>query len=200
METDVAVDTYLTAIDQTDDCSYDFVQMDIPGTQQLAGTSGQDLEQQDGDQRNLSQFRGDPPLEAQPGAQRGAGELALPMRRCSSTHSSIFEASSVGAPHTHTQETLYCLEQGCSQSFTGLYRRGNLARHRRLKHGKGKPYVCEDLTCAKEFQRQDARLKHYRKWHRELAASSPFVPRSTASRTAAREQEFDLSNVSSWVD
>jgi hypothetical protein len=129
----------------------------------------------------------------------GSGGLAVPMQRISSIHSSASEASSTGAPPVHTPEMMYCDERDCRQPFTGLYRRGNLARHKRLKHGKGKPYVCEDLTCAKEFRRQDARLKHYRKYHCELAASSPFVPRSTASRPVASEQEVDLSNISSWA-
>jgi len=127
--------------------------------------------------------------------RRGSGGLAILMQRNSSIRSSTSRASSASAPPTHTPDVMYCSEGGCRQAFRGQYCRGNLARHRRLSHGKGKPYVCGDKTCAKEFKRQDARLKHYRKYHSELAASSPFVSRLTASRPTGREQEVDPSDM-----
>jgi hypothetical protein len=61
-------------------------------------------------------------------------------------------------------------------------------------------YVCEDDTCAREFQRQDARLKHYRKYHPERAADRPYISRSAASGSTGREQEADLINISSWAN
>ena len=65
----------------------------------------------------------------------------------------------------------------CNTNFNGQYSKGNLARHRRLKHGglEGK-YSCEGLDCVKTFRRPDARLKHYRKHHPELDFS-PFRAR-----------------------
>ncbi|KAF1976857.1 hypothetical protein BU23DRAFT_626400 [Bimuria novae-zelandiae CBS 107.79] len=62
----------------------------------------------------------------------------------------------------------------CGRVFTGEYRRGNRARHRRQKHGDTEDmYDCKDPGCEASFKRQDARLKHYRKHHRELAPSDP---------------------------
>jgi hypothetical protein len=76
-------------------------------------------------------------------------------------------------PSAQDEERLYCPTLGCSAKFKGAYAKGSLARHRRLKHGsrrgKGREYHCEDAGCSKSFQRQDARLKHYRKAHPQLA-------------------------------
>ena len=128
------------------------------------------------------------------------GNLAVPMSRSHSTRSSVSNASSAGGPPpAYTPEIMYCEVINCGQAFTGMYRRGNLGRHRRLTHGTGKAYVCEDNTCAKEFRRQDARLKHYRKYHPELAADSPLVRRSSASRPTRRNQDVELSNMSGWA-
>jgi hypothetical protein len=125
--------------------------------------------------------------------------LALPTtRKPSSARSSISSVSSPGAPPTEDPEVLECEQPGCLAFFTGDYRRGNLGRHRRLRHGN-KSYVCEDDTCAKEFRRQDARLKHYRKYHRSLAASSPYVPRPSQSRRPRGDPEVDLRYTSGWT-
>lgn len=99
--------------------------------------------------------------------QSTAGSSGSPSQTCDS----LYSCPSVGSSSTmHTPEVLRCEVGGCSQAFTGLYRQGNLGRHRRLVHGTGSRYICGDITCAKEFRRQDARLNHYRKYHRELAA------------------------------
>ncbi|KAI4946069.1 hypothetical protein J4E91_007512 [Alternaria rosae] len=127
------------------------------------------------------------------------GDLLVPISRSLSTRSSVSNASSAGPPPTNDPEIMYCEVVDCRQPFTGLYRRGNLGRHRRLVHGTGKPYVCEDRTCAKEFRRPDARLKHYRKYHPELAVDSPLIRRSSASRSMRRNQEVELRNISSWA-
>jgi len=126
--------------------------------------------------------------------------LAVPLERSHSTRSCTSNASSSGGPPpTYTPDTMYCEVVNCGQSFTGLYRRGNLGRHRRLIHGTGRAYTCENDMCAKEFRRQDARLKHYRKYHPELAADSPIIRRSSASRPTRRNQEVEFSNMSSWA-
>jgi hypothetical protein len=66
----------------------------------------------------------------------------------------------------------------CGTAFTGSYRRGNLGRHVRQKHGhaSGRLYTCRAADCLHGFQRQDARLKHERKLHPELA-NVPNLPR-----------------------
>jgi len=65
-------------------------------------------------------------------------------------------------------QVLNCLFEGCSAGFHGKYRRGNQQRHMRLKHGHvERLYHCED--CPRTFKRQDARLKHYRSCHPDLA-------------------------------
>ncbi|KAF1837576.1 hypothetical protein BDW02DRAFT_577023 [Decorospora gaudefroyi] len=69
----------------------------------------------------------------------------------------------------------------CGISFTGLYGKSNLHRHQRLKkcHVEGQDeqqYECKAAGCSKRYKRQDARVKHYRKHHPELAPG-PVLPR-----------------------
>lgn len=61
----------------------------------------------------------------------------------------------------------------CAASFTGNYRRGNLQRHIRHKHGPQERHrrTCE--VCQKEFERSDALFKHYRKRHPDRADLAP---------------------------
>jgi hypothetical protein len=70
-----------------------------------------------------------------------------------------------------------CKESGCEVTFTGEYRRGNLARHMRRYH-KANPrmYFCEVSDCKRSYLRSDARLKHYRRFHPDRVAG-PAVPR-----------------------
>jgi hypothetical protein len=71
---------------------------------------------------------------------------------------------------------LVCDAGGCGSRFTGRYRKGNYARHRRQYHGTPLASIsCEEPDCLKTFKRKDARLKHYRKHHPLLAV--PAVPR-----------------------
>ena len=69
---------------------------------------------------------------------------------------------------SETNTTLSC--EHCSMEFSGLYARGNFARHRRHKHNSPRVFTCEDEDCDRVFRRQDARLKHYRKHHPHLAS------------------------------
>ncbi|CAN9120924.1 unnamed protein product [Alternaria alternata] len=64
---------------------------------------------------------------------------------------------------------VFCDTDGCVATFSGTYRKGNLARHRRLKHKGPAVYACEHYHCDRVFQRQDARTKHYRRHHPQLA-------------------------------
>lgn len=77
------------------------------------------------------------------------------------------------------QETLNC--SACDALFTGKYRRGNQLRHMRMKHGtQSKSYRCTE--CSKEFARQDALLKHTRKYHPELRSAEPIIRKTSISR------------------
>lgn len=71
----------------------------------------------------------------------------------------------------------------CGKSFCGDYRKGNLARHRRQKHGEEEQsYPCEESYCSRVFKRQDARLKHYRKQHHWRAPQPPQPRKMDLSR------------------
>ena len=84
-----------------------------------------------------------------------------------------------------SSDTLRCPFDGCGAIFTGGYRKGNLGRHRRLKHdGQGVQYPCEGKKCKKSFCRTDARLKHYRTDHPELVGG-PVISRNSSSRRSA---------------
>ena len=83
---------------------------------------------------------------------------------------------------------IYCDIDDCCTAFSGVHRRGNLARHQRLKHSS-RVYVCENASCGRVFNRQDARLKHYRKYHQELAR--PYIARHQ-TRHANKEQYSDF--------
>ena len=92
------------------------------------------------------------------------------------------ERSVQGGQSGQSEAMLYCCEPGCKVTFQGSYAKGNLARHRRLKHGGsmhqfGPEYRCDEPGCSKSYRRQDARLKHYRKAHRHLAPG-PALARS----------------------
>ncbi|KAH7085717.1 hypothetical protein BKA63DRAFT_24982 [Paraphoma chrysanthemicola] len=75
------------------------------------------------------------------------------------------------------QEPLPCPEVGCIKAFKGVYRRGTLQRHIRLKHGEEeREYRCE-AGCTRSYLRQDARLKHYRNQHPDFDAPA-IIPRA----------------------
>lgn len=71
-------------------------------------------------------------------------------------------------------EVLPCGRGNCRAEFKGEYRKGNRARHWRVRHGgsdgSAKNFECEDTSCNKTFYRSDARLNHYRKQHPSLAS------------------------------
>ena len=51
----------------------------------------------------------------------------------------------------------------CGNVFTGVYRRGNLSRHKRQKHGLVEGvHPGEERSFEQELRQSDARLKHYR--------------------------------------
>ncbi|ORY13511.1 hypothetical protein BCR34DRAFT_599859 [Clohesyomyces aquaticus] len=59
-------------------------------------------------------------------------------------------------------DPMSCLVKGCDSQFSGPYRKGNRARHVRIKHGH-RVFTCD--YCQKDFHRGDARLKHIRRCH-----------------------------------
>jgi hypothetical protein len=85
-------------------------------------------------------------------------------------------SSIVSAVSSNVPDPVLC--EHCNQPYTGEYRRGNLARHKRQKHGLAEQvYLCEEPGCEKDFKRQDARLKHYRRCHPHRAPE-PLQPRN----------------------
>jgi uncharacterized Zn-finger protein len=73
---------------------------------------------------------------------------------------------------------LHCAAEGCTTIFRGRYRKGNLARHKRHYHSGPRVYICEDEGCDRVFRRQDARIKHYRKYHPHLTSGPAFSRKS----------------------
>ncbi|KAF2120972.1 hypothetical protein BDV96DRAFT_282315 [Lophiotrema nucula] len=94
---------------------------------------------------------------------------------------------------TDFADPLPCPEEGCHVTFSGDFRRGNLARHRRLVH-RGAEYPCEAEDCGKSFKRKDARLKHYRKHHEDLCSNSPYIRRKIPGGPAL-EGDLDQAHV-----
>ncbi|KAF1950467.1 hypothetical protein CC80DRAFT_227461 [Byssothecium circinans] len=87
-----------------------------------------------------------------------------------------FASTSASASASTPAATLECVIAGCDAKFSGEYRKGNLARHIRLRHAAdGRIYPC--AGCTKKFNRQDARLKHYRRRHPHLGPGPP-LPRA----------------------
>jgi hypothetical protein len=88
-------------------------------------------------------------------------------------------------------DALVCDHEGCDATFTGKYRRGNKARHMKIKHHSpnGLVFPCEHDYCHEAFGRQDARLQHYRKHHPHLAPAQRVArgPRNREVQENARE-------------
>ena len=60
-----------------------------------------------------------------------------------------------------------CPVEGRTKIFSGEYRKGNLNIHLRMQHSKT-PRMYDCVGCNKTYQRQDARLIHYRRNHPHL--------------------------------
>ncbi|KAJ8110723.1 hypothetical protein OPT61_g6506 [Boeremia exigua] len=108
--------------------------------------------------------------EVVPGPPAASDAASCAIASFSSTSSTIsfshssFSTTTSSAP---SSETLRCTD--CDAVFQGNYRKGNLARHCRLTHKGKKEYLCQSPDCHQAFRRSDARLKHYRKHHPDLA-------------------------------
>ncbi|KAF2856227.1 hypothetical protein T440DRAFT_384541 [Plenodomus tracheiphilus IPT5] len=86
------------------------------------------------------------------------------------------------------QDTLHC--ETCNVDFHGKHRTGSWRRHNRLKHsGQTRTYPCSSINCELVFQRSDARLKHYRKYHLDLASSPEPRPREYAIQRRLERNE-----------
>lgn len=97
------------------------------------------------------------------------------------TPSSHAGSTSMSRSPSNRSNTGTSICEVCEKAFHGEYRRGNLARHRRQKHAhEEQTFPCEKRDCPKTFKRQDARLKHYRREHPELASNPP-MPRKFES-------------------
>ncbi|KAI8937108.1 hypothetical protein NX059_006322 [Plenodomus lindquistii] len=78
----------------------------------------------------------------------------------------------------------------CNTDFQGAYRKGNLARHVRLKHSRGSNQAilaCED--CGRLFKRADARLKHMRKHHPHRVEPGTLISRTLRSNEQSTEPD-----------
>ena len=141
------------------------------------------------------------PREAVPASDSGPAAFQYPfLSPLISLKDRVEESISSGAstwPSTSSSlsdAVLSCPFEGCSALFSGRYRSGNLGRHRRQQHKNSvAPYRCEASGCMKSFVRTDARLKHYRRSHPELASSSPVIFRS-GSRVVSRKENADRSD------
>jgi len=88
-----------------------------------------------------------------------------------------------------------CTESECGRTFHGEYRHGNLARHQKQVHNNGATFKCAAAACSKVYRRKDARLKHYRIKHEDLAVDNPFVPRLPRIRPMNGERAQDLEGI-----
>lgn len=96
--------------------------------------------------------------------------------------------SEISVTPSDVQETLPCDVENCSVIFTGVYRRSNFRRHKRLKHTVV-VYPCGVNECLKTFNRQDARLKHQRKHHaHELPLLKPPLLRKRRYSTVSQPE------------
>lgn len=88
------------------------------------------------------------------------------------------------SPPLESSDPIFC--SICNTAYSGEYRKGNLARHRRQKHGDEEQlYPCEESYCSQIFKRQDARLNHYRKEHQWRAPHPPLPRRFEPSVTGS---------------
>mgnify|MGYP001940389485 CR=1 FL=1 len=104
---------------------------------------------------------------------------------CAARYSGIASELLVGASESDERHTCEC-----SASYSGVHARGNLRRHRRVTgHGVGQPqekvYPCEVTACGKSYKRQDARLRHYRVYHKDLAR--PAMARGKGFKSLANQ-------------
>jgi uncharacterized Zn-finger protein len=103
-------------------------------------------------------------------------------------------SSPASVPSLPIPDIVRCNHHRCQAEYKGRYRKGNLARHMRLKHGISvMVYYCKASGCTRDFRRQDARLKHHRKRHPELG-SGPASSRRT--HQGSELQELDLLGIS----
>lgn len=92
---------------------------------------------------------------------------------------------------SETHEYITCSQ--CALVFRGKYSKGNLARHQRLKHqGTTKTYPCN--ACDRVFYRQDARLKHMRKHHKN-SMSAPLDPGSSSAASSKHDHGTRIPSV-----
>jgi uncharacterized C2H2 Zn-finger protein len=91
------------------------------------------------------------------------------LARTSSPSSTSGTTSSMSKANSWVSESSQYLNcDHCNTPFTGVYRRGNLARHIRNRHAP-KLYPCPNSVCGKIYKRSDALRKHCMKAHGSLA-------------------------------
>jgi hypothetical protein len=82
--------------------------------------------------------------------------------RITAVNDLVISMSDVSEPVSSVEDILKC--EDCEATFSGDFRRGNMARHKRHFHGE-KAYFCHFPSCSRVFKRADARKKHVRSRH-----------------------------------
>ncbi|KAF2632224.1 hypothetical protein BU25DRAFT_144460 [Macroventuria anomochaeta] len=150
-------------------------------------------------------------IEPPPGGINGsvsnpgmANQSLLPVQSTSflqpTPGNSVYDyAASTTASTPSAPDTIQC--RVCGKEYSGKFRVGNLARHKRYKHNGAVVLGCLDRSCNKVFKRQDARLKHVRKHHPELASDPVPRPEQRKGPNTLIQHQFDqnyeLNNVGS---
>jgi uncharacterized Zn-finger protein len=107
----------------------------------------------------------------------------------SATTSSTSKASSLVSD---SLQALHCDQ--CNTPFTGRFREGNLARHKRHRHGQ-KYHPCLDPLCNKVYKRSDALRKHCIKSHPQFALlDQPHAFPATFESHPTPSQGLDVTN------
>ncbi|KAF2189747.1 hypothetical protein K469DRAFT_47275 [Zopfia rhizophila CBS 207.26] len=98
-------------------------------------------------------------------SQAASGTTTVDITQAQDGHTLCFIDTNGTALASQDPQSIQC--QFCNQKFTGLYGKGNLTRHRRLKHfaidEASMGFKC--TLCDKTYKRKDARKKHEWKKH-----------------------------------
>jgi uncharacterized C2H2 Zn-finger protein len=122
----------------------------------------------------------------------------------SSTSATTSSMSKASSSVSESLQDTHC--DYCNTTFTGIYRRGNLARHMRTRHTHKQMYTCPCPVCGRVYKRSDALRKHIRMSHGQSALQGhPAHRRKDHTFTAAFEshptpsQGMDVTNTDAVI-
>jgi ssDNA-binding Zn-finger/Zn-ribbon topoisomerase 1 len=124
------------------------------------------------------------------------------LARTSSLSSTSATTSSMSKASWSASESLQALRcDQCDLEFHGRYQRGNLTRHKRLRHmHKQMHYTCPDPVCGKTYKRSDALRKHCWKSHRSLALlDQPHTFTAAFDAHSTSDQRLDVTNTDALI-